>query len=107
MGLGSVGTYSLAALSSLDDEENPPPDTLALDHDAHDGDGDLHFFPEQLMLDFIPQSVQRWFGKVEESVFNGPMPILDPNHESEIVALLRDNGFSVQQDDASMEALYI
>jgi hypothetical protein len=94
------------ALSYLDCEENPPPDTRELDHEALDGDGDFRYFPEQLMLDFIPKSVQERFGKVEETVFSGPMLTLDPDHESEIVAVLRNDGFSVQRDNALIEALY-
>src|SRR4029453_8170570 len=94
------------ALFDLDAEEDPPPDTRELDHDALDGDGDFAHFPEQLMLDFIPQSVQERFGKVEKTVFNGPILTLEPEHESEIVAELRSHGFSVQRDDALMEALF-
>jgi hypothetical protein len=94
------------ALADLDAEENPPPDTQELDHEALDGDGDFHYFPEQLMLDFIPKLVQERYGRVEETVFNGPMLILDPDHESKIVAVLRNRGFSVQRNDALMEALY-
>jgi hypothetical protein len=76
------------ALSYLDCEENPPPDTRELDHEALDGDGDFRYFPEQLMLDFIPKSVRERFGEVEESAFNGPMLTLAPDHESKIVAVL-------------------
>ena len=94
------------ALADLDAEENPPPDTQELDHDSLDGDGDFHYFPEQLMLDFIPKLVQERYGRVEETVFNGPMLILDSDHESTIVAVLRKRGFSVQRHDALMEALY-
>jgi hypothetical protein len=94
------------ALADLDAEENPPPDTQELDHEALDGDGDFRYFPEQLMLDFIPKLVQERYGRVEETVFNGPILILDPDHESKIVAVLRNRGFSVQRNDALMEALY-
>jgi hypothetical protein len=94
------------ALEVLDAEENPPPDTQELDHEALDGDGDFPYFPEQLMLDFIPKLVQERYGRVEETVFNGPVLILDPDHESKIVAVLRNRGFSVQRNDALMEALY-
>jgi hypothetical protein len=90
----------------LDAEENPPPDTQELDHEALDGDGDFHHFPEQLMLDFIPKLVQERYGRVEETVFNGPMLILDPDHESKIVTVLRKRGFSVQREDGLMDALY-
>ena len=75
-------------------------------HEALDGDGDFHYFPEQLMLDFVPKLVQERYGRVEETAFNGPMLILDPDHESKIVAVLRNCGFSVQRNDALMEALY-
>lgn len=92
------------ALEVLEAEENPPPHAQELDHDALDGDGDFHYFPEQLMLDFIPKLVQERYGRVEES--DGPMLILDPDHESKIVAVLRNRGFSVQRNDALMEALY-
>jgi hypothetical protein len=94
------------ALADLGAEENPPPDTQELDHEALDGDGDFHYFPEQLMLDFIPKLVQERYGRVEETAFNGPMLILDSDHESKIVAALRDRGFSVLRHDALMEALY-
>jgi hypothetical protein len=93
-------------LADLDAEEDPPPDTQKLDHEALDGDGDFHYFPEQLMLDFIPKLVQERYGRVEETAINGPMLILDPDHESKIVAVLRNCGFSVQRNDALMEALY-
>jgi hypothetical protein len=93
------------ALSDLDNEEEAPPDSSELDHELA-ADGDFLHFPEQLMLEFIPKSVQERFGKVEESVFNGPMLILDPDHESEIVSALQNHGLSVQRDDSLMDALY-
>jgi hypothetical protein len=102
---GAPTLYELA-LSILDAEEDPPADTSALDHRALDSDGDFPYFPEQLMLDFIPESVQERFGKVEETVFSGPILTLDPDHESEIVAALRNHGFTVQRDDALLEASY-
>ena len=58
------------------------------------------------MLDFIPELVQGRYGSVEETRFNGPMLTLDSDHESTIVAVLRNHGFSVQRNDALMEALY-
>ena len=94
------------ALSDWDNEEEAPLDSSGLDHDALSADGDFLHFPEQLMLDFIPKLVQERYGRVEETVFNGPMLILDPDHESKIVAVLRNRGFSVQRDNALMEALY-
>jgi hypothetical protein len=94
------------ALSDLDNEEDAPPDSSELDHEALAADGDFLHFPEQLMLEFIPRSVQERFGKVEESVFNGPMLILEPDHESEIVSALQNHGFSPQRDDCLMDALY-
>jgi hypothetical protein len=93
------------ALSDLDNEEEAPLDSSELDHELA-ADGDFLHFPEQLMLDFIPKLVQERCGKVEEMVFNGPMLILDPDHESKIVAVLRNRGFSVQRNNALMEALY-
>jgi hypothetical protein len=90
----------------LNNEEEAPPDSSELDHEALAADGDFLHFPEQLMLEFIPKSVQERFGKVEESVFNGPMLILDPDHESEIVSALQNHGFSPQRDDSLMDALY-
>jgi hypothetical protein len=94
------------ALSDLDNEEDAPPDSSELDHEALAADGDFLHFAEQLMLEFIPRSVQERFGKVKESVFNGPMLILEPDHESEIVSALQNHGFSPQRDDCLMDALY-
>jgi hypothetical protein len=93
------------ALSHLDNEEDAPLDSSELDHELA-ADGDFLHFPEQLMLDFIPKLVQERYGRVEETMLNGPMLTLDPDHESKIVALLRTRGFSVQRNNALMEALY-
>lgn len=89
-----------------EDEDAGPPDDLELDHDSLAADGDFLYFPEQLMLDLIPAFIQKQFGRLEESVLNGPMLSLDPRHEDYIVAALRKHGFSVQRDNALVDAVY-
>ena len=94
------------ATSELEDEDAVPGDDAELDHESLSGDGDFLYFPEQLMLDLIPAFIQKQFGRLEESVFNGPMLSLDPRHEDYIVAALRKHGFFVQRDNALVDAVY-
>lgn len=56
--------------------EKLPSDDKLLDHQIAD-DGDFLFFPKQLMLDFIPDTVQQKYGRVGQTVFNGPILELD------------------------------
>lgn len=102
----SAPTLYERAISGLGTDEDDVPDDRELDHDALDGDGDFLHFPAQLMLDFIPDELRVRFGTVEEAVFNGPMLRLDPSHEAEIVAELRGRRFSVERNDALIDALY-
>jgi|SRR6478736_302398 len=88
------------------DESTEPADHEELDHTLLSGDGDFPYFPDQLMLEFIPESVQERFGKVVETVHNGEMLELDPVHEHEIVAALRSHGFSCERNQALVDALY-
>ena len=79
-----------------------PPDDAPFDPTEIPGfqDGDFLDFPQHLMLDLIPMPVQRHFGRVEESVFNGPMLILDADKEDEIVAALICQRVICEKDEA-------
>lgn len=57
-------------------------------------DGDFPDSPEQLMLDLLPKEVQDRFGKVSQTVHNGPYLSLDPRDEHAVVAALREAGFN-------------
>ena len=57
-------------------------------------DGDFPAFPEQLMLDILPESIRERFGTVAETVHNGPLLKLDSGQINEVIKALREEGFT-------------
>jgi hypothetical protein len=99
--------YERAVLSyESEGDEDEPPDDLEFDHEIA-ADGDFLHWAEQLMLDFVPESIQKFFGRVEESVFNGPMLELDGNREHDIVLAMKSRGFLVCNDQELIDAMYL
>jgi hypothetical protein len=104
--IGAPLLYERAIENLEAEEEALPHDNQVFDPQEFDGDGDFAHFPEQLMLNFIPEAIQERFGTVGDTVLNGPMLSLDPGHESEIVAALRAEGHTVERHDRLIEELY-
>ena len=90
-----------------EDEDTAPADDDELDHEPLSADGDFPYFPDQLMLDFIPEFVQQRFGRIEWTVHNGEVLELKAVHEREIVAALLSQGFSCERDQALVDAQYL
>lgn len=63
-------------------------------------------FPSQLMLDLIPEDIQEKYGTVAETVSDGPILVLDPAHEQEIVEGLLKYGFTCKRDERLFDLLY-
>jgi hypothetical protein len=59
----------------------------------------------QLMFDFIPAEVGAKYGKAEASLMTGETLWLDGKHETAIAEALRAQGFSVERDQALIDAL--
>lgn len=100
---------------ALDQRFDPDTDEEAIhaDHEVFDPmtlngfvDGDFLDFPEQLMLDFVPEAVQSRFGEIHESVFNGPMLVLDAGQESAIVAAMAREGITCEKNEGLVSEFY-
>jgi hypothetical protein len=61
-------------------------------------DGDWPGWPEQLMLNWLPQRICDIYGTVETSVFNGFFLILDVSRANEIVNALEQEAFQLHHD---------
>ncbi len=78
-----------------------PADEVTFDPNVIPGfqDGDFLDFPQQLMLDFVPEAAQKRFGRVVESVLNGPMLLFDADKEEGVVTALTSQGFTCKRDE--------
>ena len=56
-------------------------------------DGDFPDFPEQMMLDLLPESIVERFGKKVATVHNGTMLVFRATDEDDIVSALTADGF--------------
>lgn len=62
-------------------------------------DGDWPPWPAQEMLKFVPKTIQAKYGRVQESVLNGPFLKLDVKWKSDIIRELREAGYRVERHD--------
>ena len=62
-------------------------------------DSDWPPWPAQEMLKFVPKAVQANYGRVEESVLNGPFLKLDAKRKLDIIRELREAGYRVERHD--------
>ena len=62
-------------------------------------DGDWPPWTAQEMLKFVPKSIQTKYGRVQESVLNGPFLKLDAKRKSDIICDLRKAGYRVERND--------
>lgn len=86
--------------------EEDPADDEEFEWGSYDAGGEPPYFYAQLMLDFIPASVQEKYGAVTETALDGEMLELNAKFESEIVEALRNLGFSIEKNSKLVESLY-
>lgn len=67
-------------------------------------EGDWPDWPEQVMLFRVPSEILNRYGRIEESVLNGPYAVLDISRENEIVAALKQLGYWCRRDDGLIAA---
>lgn len=89
-----------------DDEEDEDEAVLAYTADApfeasdirgYD-DGDWPAWPEQEMLEWVPNDIQARYGREVESVINGPYLELLSARTAEIVAAFEAHGYQCRED---------
>ena len=81
-------------------EEQGPEPAEPFEADALPGyaDGDWPDWPAQRMLNWMPVRIRERFGRVRDSVLNGPYLELDPERKEDIVAALETEGFRATED---------
>src|SRR5262245_41673282 len=67
------------------------------------GDGDYPGWPEQMMLDWVPDAIQKKYGSVTDSVHNGLFLHLEPALERDIVAAFAAAGYRCIRKDALVQ----
>lgn len=78
---------------------------LPRDEDAFEAEtlyleeGDWPEWPAQWMLDWVPQAIQREFGKIDVSRISGEMLTLPPEDFDRIVAAFEAEGYTCRRDD--------
>jgi hypothetical protein len=101
---GSPELYEQALELTVEDrEENTTPadnERFEIESIGAFHDGDFPYFPQQLMERFIPDSVQERFANSVGTVHNGDMLVFDDGCEAEVVAALRDLGFTCDKQQA-------
>jgi len=55
-------------------------------------------WPKGMMVDWVPESIQKKFGKLESTFLDGSALCLSANREKEIVAAFRKLGYEVKKD---------
>ncbi len=87
--------------ADIDEDEpadwEPAPDTL-FEAPGMD-DGDYPDWPAQDALGWVPQDIQRQFGRVVSSTHNGEYLELASKHEEPIITAFAEHGFRCTRDD--------
>ena len=95
----------LEIVANIDDEEWVPADDDPFDPDQVWGyqDGDWPEWPAQRMLEWMPEDIQKRFGEIGTSVLNGDFLQIAPGSENEVVAALKEAGYTCIRNDHLVE----
>lgn len=85
----------------LEDDPDGPPDDAAFDiRDVGAvADGDWPPMITSASFEVLPEDLQKRFGKLADTTFNGDYLSIPPEAEAELVAELRARGYEVARDD--------
>lgn len=89
-----------------DDDWPGPSDDTAFELTDVAGDGWWPMFPEQLMLELIPQDIQDQYGKTMDTALDGSLLQLDPHDEQEVVDALVAAGFNCRKDQDLFDRIF-
>ncbi len=62
-------------------------------------DGEWPDWPEQNMLQWVPESILQKYATMTPTAINGSYPILDAGRKSEIVAAMKEAGLECREDE--------
>ena len=92
-------TYVLNSMRECDDDPLPS-DKFDVERLPGFCDGDWPTWPDQQMLEWLPASICRQYGRIEDSMLNGQYLVLDVRRTPEIIAALELAGFECRWDEA-------
>ena len=83
----------------MDEDWNPVGDTPFVGEDLYGGDGEWPDWPDQDMLNWVPEEIQSKLGERTFSFVSGPCLRFSKNNENEIVRAFQDHRYAVEKDE--------